>query len=790
MKILHSFYISHLSSHFSPFSEYDASYVEFPVQAKPKSYAPPVDSSPIPLQTAANCANWKSVNHVEYVDFSNAEGATNGEPMAGMPPDEDVGKSAPSYFAWSEKEEPTIVVPMKPLSKAPKAAPLVDYPLSPSPQKSVASASSAGNDSMAAAVTETQDSYGWNDVSMNHPVSSHNDLEFDPNFLADNIDGDALCWKTETQYVNEAMERAKYEGGLDPTTQVVCGIRQSTDEIYPLGFAWNRSSPGLDDSTLGEKLIIPTPVKDTDDILASAEDKKLAAPMVSEYDYSYTASTAVKAKKIAQKETRLQMGLAPEDMDASKWKSEYDTACEGYKASLYRKPETPQQLKKRKPLKRPKGGRRGATLRPRPTETVIVDQEEVDGFVVVDLEDSMSATEKASQKNDLERKSNNVYACDDVDPGSFKSEYEVQYAWPDDGSEPVTQREEKQVKSTSKGKQLLKLLGQLHPPYALDDDDIPPVKTGRKSYHLSLESPLNLFEEMEDIEVDCDPIEVVVTPPYACTDSKVDLITDSDVGTHKIYKGRGPQPPNVPDSEYHDKFIWGPGAEKLMDMNPNGIANKKKHILHTAEKNIQFTVGGAECDWEKQVDLMLQKRRAISAAKDVENEDVDMDVTNSMVAAINAGKVKSAGNMGISKAPPVKITKMKPSKGTRKVDNALIEANENAKARRANAVMKSAAKKAERDYQYSKQIMREVNIGKENVSVASDLSDMSPIKHVNKPPLPFRPSTGKSNRRVQKITPVKHGNPILKNKRYPNASETQSSRWKSETKLQFTNRSK
>ena len=93
------------------------------------------------------------------------------------------------------------------------------------------------------------------------------------------------------------------------------------------------------------------------------------------------------------------MGLAPEDMDASKWKSEYDTACEGYKASLYRKPETPQQLKKRKPLKRPKGGRRGATLRPRPTETVVVDQEEVDGFVVIDLEDSMSATEIANQKN-------------------------------------------------------------------------------------------------------------------------------------------------------------------------------------------------------------------------------------------------------------------------------------------------------------------------------------------------------------------------------------------------------
>ena len=138
-----------------------------------------------------------------------------------------------------------------------------------------------------------------------------------------------------------------------------------------------------------------------------------------------------------------------------------------------------------------------------------------------------------------------------------------------------------------------------------------------------------------------------------------------------------------------------------MEMNPNGIANRKKNILTTSEKNIQFTVGGTECEWENEIDIALQKRRAVPVTSDVENEDIGMDITNTMVAAINAGKIKSTGNIGKSKAPPVKITKTKPTKGTRKVDNALIEANEAGKARRANAVMKSAARKAERDNQYS-----------------------------------------------------------------------------------------
>jgi hypothetical protein len=441
-------------------------------------------------------------------------------------------------------------------------------------------------------------------------------------------------------------------------------------------------------------------------------------------------------------------------------------------------------------------------------EAVVIDEEEVDGFVVVDLEsdDSLDAkqimTERAKEKKAVattksrketvkRREANNIYLSTEVDPKLFASEYEVQFAWPETGKEPVTFEVDKPKPLMSKSKQLLKLLGALHPPYALDDDAPGPVKTGRKSYHLSLDEPLNLFKERDDIEdIATEPVEAVVTPPYACTKSKVGRVEDSTVGTHKIYKGRGPQPENIPDSEYHDAFVWGSGAEQLMDKHPDGIANKKKHIGSTSEKNIQFTVGGSECDWEDQIEMQLQKQNAVPVPDDIENEDINMGVTKTMVAAINAGKVKSTGTVDSSKAPPLKITKKKATKGTRKVDSALIRANESAKERRANAVMKSAERKAERDYQYSNRSALESYVGKENFSVASELSDMSPIKQTNKPPLPFRPSTGKSNKKVQKITPEMHGNPILKNQRYPNLSDAQANRWKSETKLRFTGRTK
>ena len=125
------------------------------------------------------------------------------------------------------------------------------------------------------------------------------------------------------------------------------------------------------------------------------------------------------------------------------------------------------------------------------------------------FKDEIVGVEIKSRKETVKRReANNIYLSTEVDPKLFASEYEVQFAWPETGKEPVTFEVDKPKPLVSKSKQLLKLLGALHPPYALDDDAPGPVKTGRKSYHLSLDEPLNLFKERDDIEdIATEPVE-------------------------------------------------------------------------------------------------------------------------------------------------------------------------------------------------------------------------------------------------------------------------------------------
>ena len=75
--------------------------------------------------------------------------------------------------------------------------------------------------------------------------------------------------------------------------------------------------------------------------------------------------------------------------------------------------------------------------------------------------------------------------------------------------------------------------------------------------------------------------------------------------------------------------------------------------------------------------------------------------------------------------------------------------------------------------------------GAANISVTSDISDRSPMKGSKL----FKPSThvNASKRVLMRKGSMndRAGNPLLKNTRYPNMSDAQTGRWKSETMRSF-----
>ena len=87
------------SSKFYPPSEYKENFVPFPIQEKVKSYSDVLNESPITLSFAKNTQDWQTQYKKSFQPFE-PESIHELGPVAGSAPVEDVGRLAPTFFAW------------------------------------------------------------------------------------------------------------------------------------------------------------------------------------------------------------------------------------------------------------------------------------------------------------------------------------------------------------------------------------------------------------------------------------------------------------------------------------------------------------------------------------------------------------------------------------------------------------------------------------------------------------------------------------------------------------------
>jgi len=92
-------------SGYYPPSEYKEKFIAFPVQERLNPMAHNSRESPITLSFGKNAKDWQSQYRTDFQAYNdeNSDGNTSASlalPMAGCPPAEDVGRLAPSFFAW------------------------------------------------------------------------------------------------------------------------------------------------------------------------------------------------------------------------------------------------------------------------------------------------------------------------------------------------------------------------------------------------------------------------------------------------------------------------------------------------------------------------------------------------------------------------------------------------------------------------------------------------------------------------------------------------------------------
>lgn len=767
------------------YSEYKESYVSWPIQEKQALYAPDEYACPITLSEEPSTKNWKTVNHVDFTDFEDdAVLALDSEQIAGCPPVEDVGKFAPAFFAWSvSADEAAEGVDVS--GKDQEASPKYN---SGSPQSRSIAPSSPTKDGMAENISESQENYIWQKVCAQK--AENPTRIFDPNFLSENSELDPSTWKTESQAKNQEMSNASALALKNCEKPFVCGVKQSSEEVHPGCFAWSRLDPAHEqDENFQQVSQINPATSSNHNIIASAEERKSSAPIKSEYSSKFVLpSKMVMTKYTVQAESRLQMGLNINDMDASKWKSEYDASCDGWKTSLQKQPEPSSALRKRRSLKK-------STIAKQSLRALVPDEfpedEEIDGFVIVENSSSIKENKNLVKRNSKNDKENEPIEPNNVFPPStsslvdqFVSEHERRYVWPEmkksttDSSTKIMCTESSKIEMSA-----------LSPPYALDDDivDLPRNKT--KQYPLSVAQPLNLFDANPRIKSGGGTSATIITPPYACGDMRFLAIpSDPKIGQKTVFSARTFRAPEAPDSEYGYAYVWGDARDEVIKHNPNGESNRKKNVYTTSEKNLQYTLGGAECDWEK-----LTKENPVLVYSDIEEEKINLKTIKTVVNTPSYVKkspyVRSTESIGSSKSRsmPLKITKRQASSGTRKVDSSILSAN-------ADAMLRRALKQAERAVQPDDfGGFKDVNNIYEGIysvdEASSDISDASPMKMTR----PFKPSShvNASKRVLTRKDSTHNGNkntsnPLLRNKRYPNLSDAQSGRWKSETKRSYT----
>ena len=290
-------------SKFYPPSEYKENYIVWPVPERQRNYAPDENACPITLAVPKSTKDWKTVGHLEFVDFTEELAATECEPAAGCPPAEDIGKYAPAFFAWGMSStvagELNTEVDGSVTCDETSLADEEDLIIETTNSAPVASAS----DGMATNITESQENYIWQNVyaeKVSSPAS-----EFDPYFLAEEDGPDSSTWITESQAVNELTTLAKTSEEMCGNEGPIYGLKQSSNEVYPQNFAWSRVAGEAEPEEILNKT-------NCGNIIVTAEQVAKSTPMASEYSSQYRApSKSMKAKKLVQRETQLQVHFCP-----------------------------------------------------------------------------------------------------------------------------------------------------------------------------------------------------------------------------------------------------------------------------------------------------------------------------------------------------------------------------------------------------------------------------------------------------------------------------------------------
>ena len=128
----------------------------------------------------------------------------------------------------------------------------------------------------------------------------------------------------------------------------VAGNKMMVSESHPGYFAWSRTEPAADYVPRGY----------SNDVIISSEMRAASAEsgdiFKSEYASNFNPLSVEMPVKTAKAEQQLQMGQSPEDMDASKWASEYhDNYIDKIKNTAPEQlPESQDELKKRKVLQK------------------------------------------------------------------------------------------------------------------------------------------------------------------------------------------------------------------------------------------------------------------------------------------------------------------------------------------------------------------------------------------------------------------------------------------------------
>jgi rRNA maturation endonuclease Nob1 len=299
----------------------------------------------------------------------------------------------------------------------------------------------------------------------------------------------------------------------------------------------------------------------------------------SEYGSQYKHLSVERAVKTAKAEQRLQMGLNPEDIDASKWKSVYqDSFVDVSKVTVpSSKAETEETLTRRKPAKK-------SSTSIKVVETIDAEDE---GFVLIEkpdvsvvrsqmeaksTQDRESAREKAKKGRDARELANNIFPVNEsaveLSKSQFVTNYDKDFAWPKPETLPTP------IESPSG---IIAGFPVCSPPFALDSDPvIPPAASApRVGNSVTKSEPaLNLFALDSNPSVPTTVITPRLNTPYACEDTKFNALKDDKVGVANKPKVRSITP-GIPCSEYLESFAWAAGASEAFKRRSVNVCRKK-----------------------------------------------------------------------------------------------------------------------------------------------------------------------------------------------------------------------